>query len=122
IGMRGLVAKRKGDFIGRRSLALAYGSSTEREQVVGLCAVEGTLEVGGRVLANGSSAPPCPTVGYVTSACFSPSAGRSIALALLERGQDRLGEVVTVYCSGVQVKATVCNPAFYDPDNKRLQA
>lgn len=122
IGMRVLVEKRKGDFIGRRSLALPFGDSAEREQVVGLRAASGSLQVGGRILAQGCTAPPCPTTGYVTSACFSPSVGQSIALALLERGQSRMDEVVTVYCAGTLVKATVCNPTFHDPDNQRLQA
>jgi sarcosine oxidase, subunit alpha len=122
VGMAGIVVKRKDDFIGKRSLTLAFATSPEREQLVGLVALEGTLQVGGRVLAPGQTKPPCTTEGYVTSACFSPSVGQSIGLALIERGYARHGEVVSVYCGGATVRCRISNPTFYDPSNERLQA
>jgi sarcosine oxidase, subunit alpha len=122
VGMAGIVAKRKDDFIGKRSLTLAFATSPEREQLVGLIALQGTLEVGGRILASGHVKPPCPTEGYVTSACVSPSAGRSIGLALIERGYARQGETVSVYCGGTIIPCRISTPVFYDPTNERLQA
>jgi sarcosine oxidase subunit alpha len=122
VGMASIVAKRKDDFIGKRSLTLTFATSPEREQLIGLIALEGTLQVGGRILAPGQTKPPCPTEGYVTSACFSPSVGQSIGLALLERGYARHGEVVSVYAGGATTPCRVSNPTFYDPSNERLQA
>jgi len=122
VGMAGIVAKRTDDFIGRRSLTLPFAISPEREQLVGLVALEGTLQVGGRILAPGATSPPCPTEGYVSSACFSPSLGQSIGLALIERGYARNGETVSVYCEGNIVRCRISNPTFYDPSNEKLQA
>lgn len=122
VGMGGIVAKRQDDFIGKRSLSLAFAMSAEREQLVGLRALDGTLEVGGRILSPGHTQAPCPTEGYVTSACFSPSVGQSIGLALIERGQQREGETVAVYSRGAVVHCRISNPTFYDPTNQRLQA
>jgi len=123
VGMADIVAKRKDDFIGKRSLTLAFATSPEREQLVGLTALEGgTLQVGGRVLSPGHSKPPCPTEGYVTSACFSPSVGQSIGLALIERGRARQGETVSIYCGGAPVRCRISGPTFYDPANEKLQA
>jgi sarcosine oxidase, subunit alpha len=122
VGMGPIVSKRKGDFIGKRSLGLSFATSIEREQLVGLTALNGTLRAGGRVMADGHKTAPCPTVGYVTSACFSPSLSCSIGLALIERGSQRDGETVSVYCDGVIIRARICNPTFYDPSNERLQA
>lgn len=122
IGMAALVAKRTDDFIGKRSLTLPFATSIEREQLVGLMAVEGALEVGGRVLIKQDARPPCPTEGYVTSACVSPSLGKSIGLALLERGHSRSGETVSIYCRGRIVRARIVDPTFYDPTNARLQS
>jgi sarcosine oxidase subunit alpha len=122
VGMATIVAKRKEDFIGKRSLTLSFATSPEREQLVGLIALEGTLQVGGRILAPGQTRPPCPTEGYVTSACFSPSVGQSIGLALLERGYARYGEVVSVYCAGTTFRCQVSSPNFYDSANEKLQA
>jgi sarcosine oxidase subunit alpha len=120
--MEGIVAKRKDDFIGKRALSLAFATSVEREQLVGLVALEGTLEVGARVLAPRYTRPPCPTEGYVTSACVSAAAGGSIGLALLERGYSRKGETVYVFSRGTVIPARVTQPVFYDPRNERLQA
>jgi sarcosine oxidase subunit alpha len=122
VGMGSIVAKRKDDFIGKRSLRLAFATSIEREQLVGLTALDGAVQVGGRVMAVGHSRPPCPTEGYVTSACYSPSARSSIGLALLERGYQRHGETVLVYSAGAIVRCRVRHPTFYDPTNERLHA
>ena len=121
VGMAGIVAKRKDDFIGKRSLSLAFATSPEREQLVGLLALEGSLQVGGRVLAPNHTRPPCPTEGYVTSACFSPFVRESIGLALIERGHARQGETVSVYCAGNIIRCRITKPVFYDPSNARLQ-
>jgi sarcosine oxidase subunit alpha len=122
VGMASIVSKRKGDFIGRRSLRLPFATSHEREQLVGLTAVDGKLRVGGRVMAKGHESAPCPTVGYVTSACESPSVGQSVGLALIEQGYRRDGETVSVYCDGEIVRCKIGSPTFYDPSNERLQA
>jgi sarcosine oxidase subunit alpha len=122
VGMASIVAKRQDDFIGKRSLRLPFATSIEREQLVGLTALDGVLHVGGRIMAAGHSRSPCPTEGYVTSACYSPSAGRSIGLALLQRGYQRDGEMVSVYCASAIVRCRVCKPMFYDPKNERLHA
>lgn len=120
LGMAAIVAKRQDDFIGKRSLSLSFATSDEREHLVGLVALDGTLQVGGRILADGYTAAPCPTQGYVTSTCVSPSLSRSIGLALVERGQRREGEVLRIHCAGQLVRARICNPTFYDPENRRL--
>lgn len=122
VGMASIVAKRKDDFIGKRSLSLSFATSPEREQLVGLVANDATLDVGGRVLAPGAGRPPCRTEGYVTSACASPTVGKSIGLALIERGHARQGEIVSVYCAGKIVQCQICSPVFYDSSNTRLLA
>jgi sarcosine oxidase subunit alpha len=121
IGMGDLVARRLDDFIGRRSLRLSFATSPEREQLVGIVAQDGTLQVGGRVMSPGHSQVPCPTEGYVTSACWSPSMAKSIGLALIERGRARMGEIVAVYCAGRIVRCRIAAPTFYDPTHERLQ-
>jgi sarcosine oxidase subunit alpha len=120
VGMAGIVVKRKDDFIGKRSLSLSFATSSEREQLVGLIALEGVLEVGGRILAPDHTRPPCPTEGYVTSACYSPSVSESVGLALIQRGHTHLGEKVLVYSGGTVIPCQVSKPVFYDPENHRL--
>jgi sarcosine oxidase subunit alpha len=120
VGMASIVAKRQDDFIGKRSLQLAFAFSPEREQLVGLRALDGTLEAGGRILSPAHRRIPCPTEGYVTSACYSPSQKSFVGLALLQRGHQRHGENVSVFNGGTVVRCRVCHPTFYDPANERL--
>jgi len=122
IGMGNIAARKENDFIGKRSLSLTFNRSRDRERLVGLVADGDGLEVGGRVLAPGSSGVPCRTVGYVTSACYSPAAGTWIGMALIERGNERQGENVLIRCSGNIVEAQIRKPCFYDADNARLKA
>jgi sarcosine oxidase subunit alpha len=122
VGMASLVAKRQDDFIGKRSLSLPFATSNEREQLVGLTALDGTLRVGGRIMVPGHDRVPCPTEGYVTSACFSPSVAQGIGLALIQRGHARQGEVVSAYFGGNIVRCRISNPIVYDPGNERLHA
>jgi sarcosine oxidase subunit alpha len=120
VGMGNIVMKRRDDFIGKRSLSLPFASSSEREQLVGLIALEGALEVGGRVLAAGHAGPPCPTEGYVTSACYSPTLRQSVGLGLIERGGAREGESVSIYSRGRITRARIGKPGAYDPTHERL--
>ena len=122
VGMGSIVSKRKDDFIGKRSLQLSFAIDERREQLVGLIAKRGMLETGGRILARGHVRAPCPTEGYVTSACESPALERSIGLALLEHGHQRNGETVHVLCGKNLIECFVCDPTFYDPKNERLHA
>jgi sarcosine oxidase subunit alpha len=122
IGMAGVVAKRTDDFIGKRSLSLSFATSIEREQLVGVVPIGGVLQVGARVLTAPHSKPPCPTEGYVTSACFSPSARDWIGLALIERGHARKGEEIKLYADGRVTRGRICDPVFYDPNNEKLRA
>ncbi|MDA1091110.1 MAG: 2Fe-2S iron-sulfur cluster-binding protein [Proteobacteria bacterium] len=122
IGMGGIVERKIADFIGKRSLSLAFSGSDEREELVGLHAGQGRLAPGGRIMAPDAVSAPCVTEGYITSACYSPSLGKDIGLALIERGRSRMGETVRIYDNGGVVEAEICSPVFYDPDNERLRA
>jgi sarcosine oxidase subunit alpha len=59
--MASIVARRPDDFIGKRSLSLAFSTSPECEQLVGLVAIDGALRVGDRTLAPGQVKVPAPT-------------------------------------------------------------
>jgi sarcosine oxidase subunit alpha len=120
----GAVARRKpGDFIGKRSLFRTANMSGERKQFVGLEPLDANraLRPGGHLLLGANRQPPALTDGWVTSACFSPTLGRHIALGVLRGGRDRLGETVTVCDEGERSAARVVSPVFYDPQNSHLK-
>lgn len=119
----GAIARRKGrDFIGRRSLARPANTAGGRKQLVGIEPTDSTqaLMPGGHLLLGTDRDAPAITDGWVTSACFSPTLNRYIALAMLRDGQDHLGDPVVIYDQGKRHNARVVAPAFYDPENARL--
>ncbi|ESR22830.1 sarcosine oxidase subunit alpha family protein [Lutibaculum baratangense] len=90
-----IVSDTKGDFIGKRSLSRSDTARADRKQLVGLLTEDPglMLEEGAHVIATENEpAPPVPMLGHVTSSYLSPNIGRSIALALVAGGGDRMGD------------------------------
>ncbi|MEM7176364.1 MAG: sarcosine oxidase subunit alpha family protein [Pseudomonadota bacterium] len=121
LGLSWAVSKKKTDFIGKRAMARPDLVRTDRKQLVGLM-----TEEAGEVLPDGAhaveamTAPPVRTIGHVTSTYFSPTLGRSIAMALIEGGAGRMGEVLSFPLEGDRmVKATICDPVFLDKEGAR---
>ena len=122
LGVEGPRAKRKTEFVGRRSLFTEVAESPDRMQLVGLSVAEGE--------------PPLPTgahgverkdgrtrsLGYVTSSYYSPALDAPIALGLIERGASRHGETIDIQHLGLMRRATITAPCSFDPAGERLNA
>ena len=110
------IVKKSGDFIGRRSLSRADTAASGRRQLVGLLTEDPrtVLMEGAQVIGSAREpAPPVPMLGHVTSAYFSPTLGRSIALALVKDGGRRMGGRLWVARAGAApVPVTVSETDF----------
>jgi sarcosine oxidase subunit alpha len=59
-------------------------------------------------------------IGQVTSSYHSPTLNRSIAMALIEDGRARMGEVLSFPVEDKKViRATIVDPVFYDKEGAR---
>jgi sarcosine oxidase subunit alpha len=126
LGLGWAVSKKKADFIGKRAQDGPELTRAGRKQLVGLATLDADT-----VLPDGAHAisgpvrtgEPTPTIGHVTSAYFSPTLGRSIALALIEGGASRRGEVLDFPLeTGTTIRATVVGPVFFDSEGARQDA
>lgn len=119
IGFARAVDKKKANFVGRRSLLRPAARDPERLQLVALASGDATtpLPVGAQIAAG---SPPTRTEGYVTSSYMSPTLGAPVALGLLARGAERLGERLRVHHLGTTVEAVVVKAPFIDPSGERL--
>ena len=125
LGMGGMVSKTK-DFLGRRSLTRSHTAGGNRKQLVGLLTddtqlvlPEGAQLTALETISTPSSAAPVPMVGHVTSSYYSPTLKRSIAMAVVRDGQQKMGQkVYAPLTDGRHVGATICSPVFYDPEGK----
>jgi sarcosine oxidase subunit alpha len=64
--------------------------------------------------------PPTRAEGHVTSSYWSPELGAPVALGLLMRGAQRLGEQVRVHHLGTMIEAQVVKAPFIDPQGERV--
>jgi sarcosine oxidase subunit alpha len=123
LGMGWAVSMKKPfSFLGKRSLARADTARTDRKQLVGLMTEDPKV-----VLAEGAQIVVKPgagqrSVGRVTSSYHSAFLGRSIALALIEGGLAKDGEVFHAWDGGATTAAKIVSPVFIDPEGKRQHA
>jgi len=59
--------------------------------------------------------------GYVTSSYMSPSLGAPVALGMLSRGSQRMGERIRVHHLGTVLEAVVVKAPFVDAAGERLK-
>ena len=119
-----MMAMQKPDFIGKR-LSTRFGlTAADRLQMVGLKPVEadGEMKAGAHLLKENAKPSLTNDQGFVSSACYSPTLGSYVALAMLKSGRERYGEKIVVWDAlrGSEILAEVCSPVFVDPDHLKL--
>ncbi|MBT8169475.1 2Fe-2S iron-sulfur cluster-binding protein [Falsiruegeria litorea] len=126
LGLGGMVSHTKG-FVGRALLQRKALQKDNRAQLVGLESKDGATPI--PIAAHLCTAPlgnggPMQTCGYLTAAIHSPTLDHPIALAFLEDGQNRMGEVLWAHSpiAGKSVQVRVTAPCAYDPKGERLNA
>lgn len=122
VGLGGMVAKAKRDFVGKRSLSRPDMSRSDRKQLVGLLSIDKriVLEEGAQVVADTNQLLPMKMLGHVTSSYFSPACGRPIALALVAGGRALMGKTLHVTTPGGFAQAQVVLPVFFDAEGVRV--
>ena len=116
LGLDWIVAHAKPDFVGKRSLQRPDLVRADRKQLVGLLSAE-VLEEGAQVVVAPDAAA---ALGHVTSAYWSATLRRPIALALVAGGRALVGQTLIVPMQAGSVVARVTAPASYDHDGGRL--
>jgi sarcosine oxidase subunit alpha len=119
LGMGWAVSMKKPfSFLGKRSLARADTARGDRKQLVGLTTEDPNVVLAeGAQIVDGSAARR--SVGRVTSSYHSAFLGRSIALALIEGGLAKEGQVFHAWDGGAMTAAKIVSPVFIDPEGKR---
>ncbi len=122
LGHDWIIAKNKGDFIGKRSLARAGMTGPQRKHLVGLLTEnpQDILPEGGQIVAHLKARPPQDMIGHVTSSYMSPNLGHSIAMALIKNGRERMGDSVYIPLGDKKIKARIVEPKFFDLKGERI--
>ena len=117
LGLDWAISKKKADFLGKRGMERTFLASPDRWKLVGLETLDGSVLPDGVIApAPGSNANgQRNTQGRVTSTYYSPTLKKGIAMGLVHRGTERMGEVLEFpKMWGGTVKARIVDPVFYD--------
>ena len=117
LGLGWAISKKKDDYLGKRAQERSHMADPERWKLVGLETLDGSVipdgayAVGEGYNANGQR----QTQGRVTSTYYSPTLKRGIAMGLVYRGPERMGEIIEFpKVDGTSVKAKIVDQVFYD--------
>jgi sarcosine oxidase subunit alpha len=122
LGLNWAISKKKTDYLGKRAQARSHMKDPTRWKLVGLETTDGSvLPDGIYALGEGTNANgQKKVIGRVTSTYFSPTLNKGIAMGLIERGPDRMDEVLTFKGAGNRsYKARIVSPVFYDPEGEK---
>ncbi|MEJ0093235.1 MAG: sarcosine oxidase subunit alpha family protein [Methylocella sp.] len=123
LGMQGLLAADK-DHVGRvLSMRPALGDPS-RQRLIGIRPLNAAdrLRGGAHIIPQNAAPSADVDLGWVSSACYSPTLSWSIGLALVSAGPDRIGEHVRAYdpLRGGDFLAEITAPCFVDPEGQRF--
>ena len=119
------ISKKKADFLGKRGQERVNMTDADRWKLVGLETLDGSvIPDGAYAVAPGTNANgQRNTQGRVTSTYLSPTLGRGIAMGLVLRGPDRMGEVIDfAKLDGTVVQARIVDTVFYDKAGEKQDA
>lgn len=123
LGMQWAMAKNKAfSYLGKRSMDRSDCVRSDRKQLVGLRTVDPktVLPEGAQIVNDPNEPIPMTMQGHVTSSYYSANLNRSIAMAVVKGGLNRMGD--TIYCplsDGRTVAAEIVSSVFYDPKGER---
>jgi sarcosine oxidase subunit alpha len=116
------LSKKKEDYLGKRAHTRSHMADPNRWKLVGLETVDGSvLPDGAYAIADGYNANgQRNTQGRVTSTYYSANLERGIAMGLVLKGPDRMGEVLEFNkVDGTTVTAKIVDPVFYDKEGAK---
>ncbi|MGL4767302.1 MAG: sarcosine oxidase subunit alpha family protein [Formosimonas sp.] len=134
LGMSWAVGLKKPfSFLGKRSLSRSDTARAGRKQLVGLLPVDpqAVLVEGAQIVASnevkvplaGSHDAPVEMLGHVTSSYYSAFLGRSIAMAVVFDGANKVGQTLYAYAKGQFTPVVVAEGSvFVDVKGERQHA
>jgi sarcosine oxidase subunit alpha len=122
VGLAGMIAKAKPDFVGKRSLARPDVVASGRKQLVGLLTDDPNLvlDEGAQIVEEPDKPIPMRMLGHVTSSYWSANCRRSIALAVVADGRALMGRTLHATTPSGFTSVKIGAPVFFDPKGERV--
>ncbi len=117
----GRMLKRKGDFVGRVLAGRPGLTDPDRPGLVGVVPLDPArrIRAGSHLLEREGG----PSLGWITSATHGVARDGWLGLAMLSRGQERMGSTMTAANPLMDdaVPVRIVSPHHYDPENTRVR-
>ncbi|MEM1366060.1 MAG: sarcosine oxidase subunit alpha family protein [Pseudomonadota bacterium] len=121
----GRMVSTKEDSIGAVLSRRAGLSNSNGHDLVGFKPIDADIQLtaGAHLVGVGDPVDMDHDQGWLSSACFSPTLGHSIALGFLKNGTQRMGETVVAAnpLEGLSTQVQVVSPHFVDPKGERMR-
>ena len=118
LGLDWAISKKKEDYLGKRGQQRSFLTDPDRWKLVGLEVLDTDEPLPHGVYAqldeNNEFGHPIME-GRVTSTYYSPILKRPIAMGLVKRGSERMGEVLKFNSGNKMIKAKIVSPVAYGP-------
>ncbi len=122
LNLQWALSKKKEDYLGKRAHERSHMADPGRWKLVGLETEDGSvLPDGAYAIASGTNENgQRNTQGRVTSTYYSPTLEKGIAMGLVHKGPDRMGEVIEFNkVDGTTIRAKIVDPVFYDKEGEK---
>jgi sarcosine oxidase, subunit alpha len=80
------------------------------------------LEEGAQIVESPNQPIPMTMIGHVTSSYWSANCGRSIAMALVAGGKEKMGQTLYVPMPDRTIEVEICDAVFFDKEGGRINA
>ena len=121
LGMGWIISSAKADYLGKRAIKIRRSAEQPRREMVGLLMddKDKMVDENAPITPEGK---PLPSEGFVSACVWSVVHNRSIALALLSNGRNRIGQKAFIRMKKEVVQAEIVEPCFHDPEGQRLRS
>ncbi|MEP0520818.1 MAG: sarcosine oxidase subunit alpha family protein [Hyphomicrobiales bacterium] len=122
VGLGGMVSSKK-SFVGSEMIEREAFQDLHRHQMVGVISRNGeSIRNGSHLVRGANPKEPGISLGHVTSCAYSPALEKYIALALLEKGNQLMGQnlYATFPLKGHHVPVEIVETCFFDKNGERM--
>lgn len=121
----GMASKKPQEYIGKIASQRDGLLTSKRERLVGIRPIGTVKQIlgGSLIFDEGDESTRENMRGHVTSACYSPTLGGMIGLALIQNGRARIGEHIRAVdlLRDLDTMCEIVSPVFYDPKGEKAR-
>ena len=119
-------ARKKKDFIGKRSLSRSAFTKPDREKIVGVVPLDKTTSIpeGSYIVKDPKAKLPNPKLGHVSASCWSVEYDNPFSLAIIKDGKNMIGQKLFAMSplKNKTIPVEIVSSHYVDPKGERVRS